>query len=139
MHLHVAHLPEATAFYRDVIGLDLVAAIHDSASFLSAGGYHHHVALNTWNGVGAPPPPPDAVGLRYFVVELPDQGEIDRLVLRLERGGARFQTTDQGILVRDPSQNGLLFRVAKTRPSLGRPEHRPEETLSGVDSATFAR
>jgi catechol 2,3-dioxygenase len=64
MHLHVGNLPQANAFYGDVIGLDLITRFGNSALFMSAGGYHHHLGLNTWAGVGAPPPPPDAIGLR---------------------------------------------------------------------------
>jgi catechol 2,3-dioxygenase len=111
MHLHVAHLPQAQAFYEEVLGLDLVVVIPGSAAFLSAGGYHHHVGINTWNGVGAPPPPPDAVGLRYFTLQLPDEEEQARLVSRLERAGVPVEAHEEGLLVRDPSQNGLIFTV----------------------------
>jgi catechol 2,3-dioxygenase len=112
VHLHVADLAAATAFYEKVLGFDLVTSMGGSASFLSAGGYHHHVGLNTWNGVGAPPPPPDAVGLRYFVVQLPDQEELARLRARLEEAAVTFEVRDDGVFVRDPSQNGILFRVS---------------------------
>src|SRR5574341_1976790 len=60
IHLHVADLATAEAFYRDVLGFDLMVRYGSSASFLSAGGYHHHIGVNTWAGAGAPPPPPDA-------------------------------------------------------------------------------
>jgi catechol 2,3-dioxygenase len=109
IHLHVAHLPEAQDFYENVLGLDTMAVIPGSAAFLSAGGYHHHVGINTWNGVGAPPPPPDAVGLRYFTLQLPDEGEQARLADRLETAGVPFETREDGFLVRDPSQNALVF------------------------------
>jgi catechol 2,3-dioxygenase len=111
VHLHVAHLPQAQAFYEEVLGLDLVVLIPGSAAFLSAGGYHHHVGINTWNGVGALPPPPDAVGLRYFTLQLPDEEEQARLVARLERAGVPVEAREEGLLVRDPSQNGLVFTV----------------------------
>jgi catechol 2,3-dioxygenase len=113
MHLHVAHLPEAQAFYEEVLGLDLVVALQGSAAFLSAGGYHHHVAINTWNGVGAPPPPPDAVGLWYFTVQLPDQQEQVRLVAWLEKAGVPFEARENGLFVQDPSHNGLVFTVKR--------------------------
>jgi catechol 2,3-dioxygenase len=114
IHLHVADLAAATTFYEEVLGFDLVSSLGGTASFLSAGGYHHHVALNTWNGVGAPPPPPDAVGLRYFVVQLPDQEELARLRARLEEAALSFEVRDDGLFVRDPSRNGLLFAVDAT-------------------------
>ena len=83
MHVHVAHLAEAEAFYRDVLGFGMMAHLMGSASFVSAGGYHHHIGMNTWAGVGVPPAPEDAVGLRYFTIHLPEASECDRLVERL--------------------------------------------------------
>ncbi|HLU11127.1 MAG TPA: glyoxalase, partial [Oceanobacillus sp.] len=74
-----------------------------------AGGYHHHIGGNIWRGIGAPPPPPDAVGLRYLTVVLPDANELKRVVARVEAAGIATETTEQGILVRDPSQNGVLL------------------------------
>jgi catechol 2,3-dioxygenase len=111
VHLHVSHLPEAQAFYEQVLGLDTMAVIPGSAAFLAAGGYHHHVGINTWNGVGASPPPPDTVGLRYFAMQLPNEEEQARLVARLEKAGLPFETREDGLFVRDPSQNGLVFTV----------------------------
>jgi catechol 2,3-dioxygenase len=111
MHLHVANIPEAEAFYTKAIGFDLILDYRGVASFFSAGGYHHHVAVNTWNGVDAPPPPPDAVGLRYFVVQLPNQDEQTKLIARLEKANVSFEARKDGLFVRDPSQNGLMFTV----------------------------
>ncbi len=112
MHLHVANIPEAEAFYTDVIGFDLILSYGPSASFLSAGGYHHHLGINTWNGVDAPPPPPNAVGLRYFVIQVPNDEEKEKLITRLEKANVAFELGPEGLFVRDPSQNSLLF-VAK--------------------------
>ena len=111
MHLHVSELAGATDFYERVLGFDLVTSVGGTASFLSAGGYHHHLAVNTWNGVGVPPPPRDAVGLRYFTVRLPDQEAVARLIGQLEAAGVPFETRQEGLFVRDPSQNCLLFTV----------------------------
>ena len=111
IHLHVANLAQAEQFYRDVVGFDLVTRYGGAASFFSAGGYHHHIGANTWAGVGAPPPPADAVGLRYFVVRLPAAAERDRLVQRLHAAGIPFQEREDGLFVRDPSHNGMLFVV----------------------------
>lgn len=111
MHLHVSDLAEATAFYDNVIGFDFLLSYMDTASFLSAGGYHHHIGINTWNGVGALPPPEDSVGLRYFTIQLPGEDELERLVERLERARVFYEKSDDGLFTRDPSQNGMLFVV----------------------------
>jgi catechol 2,3-dioxygenase len=111
MHLHVRNIPEAKAFYCDVLGFDLLMNI-GSALFVSAGGYHHHIGLNTWQGVGAPPPPPGSVGLRYFTVRLPNQAELDKVLDRVRGAGAPVEEEAEGWLVRDPSQNAIVFRAS---------------------------
>ena len=108
MHLHVRSIPEAKAFYCDVLGFDLLMNI-GSALFVSAGGYHHHIGLNTWQGVGAPPPPPGSVGLRYFTVRLPNQAELDKILDRVRAAGVLVKEHAQGWLARDPSQNAIVF------------------------------
>ncbi len=108
MHLHMRSIPEAKTFYCDVLGFDLLMNI-GSALFVSAGGYHHHIGLNTWQGVGAPPPPPGSVGLRYFTVHLPDQTELDKVLDRVRAAGAPVEEHPQGTLVRDPSQNAIVL------------------------------
>ena len=108
MHLHVRSIPEAQAFYCDVLGFDLMMNI-GSALFVSAGGYHHHLGLNTWQGVGAPPPPPGSVGLRCFTVRLPNQAELDKVLDRVRAAGVLIEEHAQGWLVRDPSQNAVVF------------------------------
>lgn len=107
VHLHVARVGDAERFYRDVVGFDLTARYGPTASFLSAGGYHHHVAVNTWAGVGAPAPPEDAAGLREWVVRLPDAGEVERVVARVRAHGIPVALRDDKALVRDPSGNAL--------------------------------
>jgi catechol 2,3-dioxygenase len=79
---------------------------------VSAGGYHHHIGFNTWVGEGAPPPPPDALGLRYFTVVLPDQSELERVLERLRGANVPLTQLDEGYLVRDPSQNGMLLTAS---------------------------
>ena len=96
MHLHVASIQESEMFYRNTIGFDRTASIQGSASFFSAGGYHHHLGVNTWNGEGASPPPPDSAGLRYFSVILPDCDEKNRLAVRLKDAGAEYEDRPQG-------------------------------------------
>jgi catechol 2,3-dioxygenase len=69
VHLHVPHLDTAERLYCDRIGFDPIVRTYPGALFVSAGGYHHHLGLNTWTGIGAPPPPENAVGLRSFTIE----------------------------------------------------------------------
>jgi catechol 2,3-dioxygenase len=110
VHLHVRDIDEAVDFYHNVIGFDLMGLARQfRAAFVSAGGYHHHVGLNTWQGEGAPPPPADALGLRYFTVQLPDQAALDEVVARVEQAGLPANQTDEGLLIYDPSQNGVLL------------------------------
>lgn len=110
VHLHVSDLESAAHFYHDVLGFDItVSEKRIGAVFLSAGGYHHHIGLNVWRGVGAPPPPADAIGLRHFTVILPDSAELERVVARVQQAGIQTERTEAGVLVRDPSQNGVLL------------------------------
>jgi catechol 2,3-dioxygenase len=112
VHLHVRNVEEATDFYHSVIGFDVMGISKSfRAAFVSAGGYHHHIGLNTWQGEGAPPPPTDAVGLRYFSVELPDQKALDEVIASVDAAGIPSNQTDNGLLVHDPSQNGLILTV----------------------------
>jgi len=83
------------------------------AAFVSAGGYHHHLGLNAWQGEGAPPPPPDAVGLRYFTIELPNQKTLDEVVARIDKAGVPSNQTENGLLLHDPSQNGVVLTLVK--------------------------
>ena len=112
VHLHVADIPAAAAFYRDTLGFDETAHLGNQASFFSAGGYHHHVGVNTWAGVGAPPPPPGSAALRHATVVLPDAVQRDRVVDRAADAGAEPVEVEEGVLVRDPSQNALVLTTA---------------------------
>src|SRR2546422_1146769 len=119
VHLHVADLSAAGRFYQGVLGFQATfsysAARDFGALFVSAGGYHHHIGLNIWRGVGAPPPPRDAVGLRYFTIVLPDRIELDRVMARVREAGIGGEEHSVGMLVRDPSTNGVLL-TARTEP-----------------------
>jgi len=117
VHLHVRDVQEAVDFYHGIIGFDLMGMSKSfRAAFVSAGGYHHHVGLNTWQGEGAPPPPVDALGLRYFTVELPDAAQVELVLARIRQAGLTAEATKAGMLVHDPSQNGvvLISRQQKT-------------------------
>lgn len=110
VHLHVRDVDEAVDFYHGVIGFDIMGVAKTMrAAFISAGGYHHHLGLNTWQGEGAPPPPADALGLRHFVVNLPDQKALDEVLARVEKAGIAGNQTEDGFLIHDPSQNGVIL------------------------------
>ena len=89
VHLKVADIPETIAFYRDVLGLGLMAQLGQQAAFLAAGGYHHHIGANTWESAGAPAPPADATRLRHATIVLPDAAARDEVRARLEASGSR--------------------------------------------------
>jgi catechol 2,3-dioxygenase len=112
MHLHVGELAAAGKFYTEVVGFDFMVNYGGSAMFFSAGGYHHHLGANTWAGVGAPPPPPNSVGLRYFEIQLVNAQERSNLIDRLNAGGVTYEERDRDLFVRDPAQNGVLFKAA---------------------------
>ena len=111
VHLQVAEIPNAIAFYRDLLGFDLVAGWGEAA-FLSAGGYHHHVGANTWQSAGASPPPPGTAALRHATIVLPDASERDRVAARVADAGQEPVETEAGPLVRDPSGNALVLAAA---------------------------
>jgi catechol 2,3-dioxygenase len=112
VHLRVASVPETNAFYRDVLGFALMAQLGNQATFLSAGGYHHHLGGNTWESAGAPQAPPDRAALRHYTVVLPTPGDRDDAVARLAAAGHEAEDTEAGPLVRDPSGNGLVLTTA---------------------------
>jgi catechol 2,3-dioxygenase len=110
VHLHVRNVQEAVDFYHGIIGFDVMGNSSTfQAAFISAGGYHHHLGLNAWQGEGAPPPPSDAVGLRHFTVDLPNQRALNDVVARITQVGIPFSQTEEGVLLYDPSQNGVVL------------------------------
>ena len=114
VHLHVRDVDEAVDFYHGVLGFDIMGVAKDfQMGFVSAGGYHHHIGFNTWQGQGAPPPPPDAIGMRYFTIELPNQGAYDEVIARVDEAGIPSNETETGLHLHDPSQNGVVLTVAK--------------------------
>ena len=112
VHLRVAEIPHTVAFYRDVVGFELMAQLGSQAAFLAAGGYHHHLGANTWQSAGAPPAPPGYAALRHATIVLPDADERDRLVARVGENGLEPEQAEGGPLVRDPSGNALVFSVS---------------------------
>ena len=116
VHLKVSDIDRALAFYRDVLGFDVTQRYGDEAAFLSAGGYHHHIGLNTWESRGGSPPPPGTTGLYHFAIRYPDRRTLaDALRRVLEAGipisGATDHGVSEAIYLRDPDQNGIeLYR-----------------------------
>jgi catechol 2,3-dioxygenase len=111
VHLQVSRLDESERFYVGVLGFELTQRYGPSALFVAAGGYHHHIGLNTWAGVGAPPPPPGAIGLRHFVVRMSSEAAREAVAARLRWASLPFDVSPDGLLVRDPAGNAIFFTV----------------------------
>ena len=109
VHLQVADLAEAEAFYHGVLGFDVMARGYPGALFVSAGGYHHHIGLNTWHSAGAAPAAPESVGLRSFTVELASQRELAAALARVRAAGIPTSDVPGGALVRDPFGTGVIL------------------------------
>lgn len=110
IHLHVANLESTEDFYHRLLGFDItVKGSGIGALFMSAGGYHHHIGTNVWKGVGLPPAPSDATGLRYFTVEMPNEDSFLDAVKRLGEATAVERATPNELLLKDPSQIGVLM------------------------------
>ena len=107
LHLHVGDVEEALRFYRDVLGFELQAHL-GSAAFVSAGGYHHHLGINVWNGQGAGPAPEHRAGLRHWSVELPAE-DVAAVRGRVEAAGLEAEPFPGGFLVRDPWRTAIAF------------------------------
>ncbi|MDX6606159.1 MAG: catechol 2,3-dioxygenase [Solirubrobacterales bacterium] len=109
VHLNVGDLTAAEAFYSGALGFDVMVRGYPGALFVSAGGYHHHLGLNTWAGEGAPPPPPGTRGLRQFEVKLPGPDHLAAEEDRLREAG--FEPVREGDRVRvtDPAGNGVVL------------------------------
>lgn len=116
VHLKVSDLDRAVAFYRDALGFELTTTYGSEAAFVSAGGYHHHIGLNTWHSKGGRQPPADATGLYHFAILFPTRRELARAVRRvLAHGvsldGAADHGVSEAIYLRDPDGNGIeLYR-----------------------------
>jgi catechol 2,3-dioxygenase len=112
VHLQVADLEAAERFYHDVLGFDVTVRGYPGALFVSAGGYHHHLGLNTWHSAGAGPAAPGAVGLRCYEVIVPDRAELDRVLARVRAAGVAIEADGSGAdAVRDPSGILVVLRA----------------------------
>jgi catechol 2,3-dioxygenase len=116
VHLKVADIERARVVWRDVIGFDVTSRYGDSAAFLSAGGYHHHIGLNTWESRGGSPPPRGTTGLYHVAVRFPDRRTLAQALRRVIDAGVQLEgASDHGvseaIYLRDPDGNGVeLYR-----------------------------
>ncbi|MEO8285522.1 MAG: VOC family protein [Chloroflexota bacterium] len=112
IHLQVADIAASRDFYNGILGFDVMADLeHMGALFLSAGGYHHHLGMNTWHSKGRSAAPEGSVGLQHFTVLLPDQAALDEVTARLQAADVPYETAQDGILVRDPANNRILLMV----------------------------
>jgi catechol 2,3-dioxygenase len=110
VHLQVASIGDAEAFYHGVLGFDVTTRGYPGALFVSAGGYHHHLGLNTWHSAGSRPAPAGAVGLRSYEVVLPDRAELDRVIARVRDARLPLEIRDgDSVAVRDPSGNLIIL------------------------------
>ncbi|MDQ3720516.1 MAG: VOC family protein [Actinomycetota bacterium] len=108
LHLHVGDVERALTFYRDLVGFEVMTRF-PSAAFIAAGGYHHHLGLNTWRGKGVPGAPPDAVGLRRWTVAVDGEGELGALRQRLQDAGVEVAELEGGVAAADPWGITALF------------------------------
>jgi len=133
VHLKVADIDRSLAFYRDVLGFDVTQRLGDEAVFLSAGGYHHHIALNTWESRGGSPPPAGTTGLFHVAIRYPSRRSLAAALRRLLAAGLRVDgASDHGVsealYLRDPDSNGV--ELYRDRPKAEWP--RPTDGSPGV-------
>lgn len=120
VHLKVASLPRSLRFYAGVLGFEVMQMFADSAAFLSAGGYHHHIALNTWESLGGPPPAPGTTGLYHTAILYPTRASLAAAVHRILAAGisllgAADHGVSQSIYLSDPDGNGVELYCDKPR------------------------
>ncbi len=122
VHLTVADLDRSLAFYRDILGFEVTTRYGDSAVFLSAGGYHHHIGLNTWAGKGVTPPPPGHSGLYHVAILYPTRKELAQALKNLI--DAQYPVTgfadhgvSEAIYLQDPDMNGIELYVDRPKSS----------------------
>jgi catechol 2,3-dioxygenase len=136
VHLKVSDLDRAVDFYRDVLGFEEMTRMGDQAAFLSAGGYHHHIGLNTWESKGGSPPPPGTTGLFHFAIRFPTRPALARALQSVLDAGIRVGASDHGvseaIYLSDPDANGIELYW-------DRPEEEWPRTADGKQVAMYSR
>jgi catechol 2,3-dioxygenase len=127
VHLKVADIDRSLAFYRDILGFDEMQRYGDQAAFISAGGYHHHLGLNTWESRGGSPPPEGATGLYHVAIRYPDRRTLGDALRRLVDAkwpidGATDHGVSEAVYLRDPDGNGIEIYRDKPEEEWPRPE-----------------
>ena len=140
VHLKVADLDRALSFYRDVLGFELTQRYGDQAAFLSAGGYHHHIGLNTWESSGGTAPPAGSTGLYHLAILYPTRAELADALRRVLRAripleGASDHGVSEAIYLRDPDGNGV--ELYWDRPKEQWPRNSKGRTRHGHSAAGF--
>jgi catechol 2,3-dioxygenase len=135
VHLKVSDLERALRFYRDVLGFEVMQQMGDQAAFISAGGYHHHIGLNTWESKGGSPPPRGTTGLYHVAIRYPDRKALAKALKRVLDAGVRLDgASDHGVsealYLRDPDQNGIELYYDRPR------EEWPRSSDGGVAMMT---
>ena len=120
VHLRVSELERSLGFYCGVLGFSLMQRFGDQAAFISAGGYHHHIGLNTWESLGGRPPPPGSTGLYHLAILYPSRAELADALARLDLAGVGLDgAADHGVsealYLHDPDQNGVELYWDRTR------------------------
>jgi catechol 2,3-dioxygenase len=136
VHLKVADLDRALRFYCDVLGFALTQRYGSGAAFISAGGYHHHIGLNTWESLGGSPPPPGTTGLYHHAILYPTRADLADALRRvitagIQLDGAADHGVSEALYLRDPDENGVELYW-------DRPEAEWPRTASG-ELAMFTR
>ena len=135
VHLKVADLERAIAFYRDLLGFDVTQRYGDQAAFLSSGGYHHHIGLNTWHSKGSEPPAENHTGLYHSAFLYPDRASLGAAIKRVKDAGysldgAADHGVSEAVYLRDPDGNGV--ELYRDRPSKDWPR-RPDGQFAMVN------
>jgi catechol 2,3-dioxygenase len=125
VHLKVSDLDRAVRFYTEVLGFEEQARMGSQAAFLSAGGYHHHIGLNTWESSGGSRPPPGSTGLYHFAIRYPTRAALARAVQAVLEAGIRIGASDHGVseavYFEDPDGNGIEIYWDRPREEWPRP------------------
>jgi catechol 2,3-dioxygenase len=135
VHLKVSDIDRALAFYCGILGFELTTRFGDQAAFVSAGGYHHHIGLNTWESRGGPPPPPGTTGLYHLAIRYPSRAALGDALRRLVESGVPLDgASDHGVsealYLRDPDGNGI--ELYRDRPR----EEWPRDESGGITMVT---
>ena len=120
VHLKVSDLEASIAFYQGILGFDVQQRMGNRAAFLGAGGYHHHIGLNTWESLGATPPPAGHTGLYHTAFLFPDRASLGAIIKRvldvgLSLDGAADHGVSEAVYLRDPDENGVELYVDRPR------------------------